>query len=269
MDVLPEKPRYEPGETARVQVRMPFSEATVLVTMEREGIIAASVFPLSGKDPVIRVPIRDYAPNVFVSVLAVRGRIGSIQPTAMVDLGKPAFKLGITEIQRGMARSRAEGRGHARSHGLSRARKGAREDRGQNRQRRRACRRAPKSRWPRSIRDCSNSAPTTRWKLLAAMMGERPYQIETSTAQMQVVGKRHYGLKAIPPGGGGGRQITRELFNTLLLWKAVVALDEHGEAEVEVPLNDSLTSFKIVAVASAGTGLFGTGYDRVSDRRRT
>jgi uncharacterized protein YfaS (alpha-2-macroglobulin family) len=76
---------------------------------------------------------------------------------------------------------------------------------------------------------------------------------------MQVVGKRHYGLKAIPPGGGGGRQVTRELFNTLLLWKAVVALDDNGEAQVEVPLNDSLTSFKIVAVATAGTGLFGTG----------
>ena len=38
-----------------------------------------------------------------------------------------------------------------------------------------------------------------------------------------------------------------------------MTLDQHGEAEVDVPLNDSLTSFKIVAVASAGTGLFGTG----------
>ncbi len=103
-------------------------------------------------------------------------------------------------------------------------------------------------------------SPNETWKLLDAMMGERPYQIETSTAQMQVVGKRHYGLKAIPPGGGGGRQITRELFDTLLLWKAVVALDANGEAEVEVPLNDSLTSFKIVVVGqNAGTGLFGTG----------
>ena len=63
------------------------------------------------------------------------------------------------------------------------------------------------------------------WKLLDAMMGERPYQMETSTAQMQVVGKRHYGLKAMPPGGGGGRHITRELFDTLLLWKAAVPLD--------------------------------------------
>ena len=99
------------------------------------------------------------------------------------------------------------------------------------------------------------------------MMGRRSYQIETSTAQMQVVGKRHYGLKAIPPGGGGGRQITRKLFDTLLLWKARVALDANGDASVEVPLNDSLTSFRIVAIASAEAGLFGTGATSIARRR--
>ena len=258
ISVLPEKPRYEPGETARVQVRMPFSEATVLVTIEREGILAASVFALSGKDPVIRVPIRDYAPDVFVSVLAVRGRIDSVQPTAMVDLGKPAFKLGIVEIKVGW-----------RDHELKVA---VTSDRTVYHVRERAhVKIAVKTANGAALAPGAEVAvaavdqgllelsPNASWKLLAAMMGERSYQIETSTAQMQVVGKRHYGLKAIPPGGGGGRQITRELFDTLLLWKAAVTLDEHGEAEVEVPLNDSLTSFKIVAVASAGTGQFGTG----------
>jgi uncharacterized protein YfaS (alpha-2-macroglobulin family) len=262
MEVLPERPRYEPGETARLQVRMPFDAATVLVTVEREGILAASVFALSGKDPVIRVPIRDYAPNVFVSVLAVRGRVGSIQPTAMVDLGKPAFKLGITELRVGW-----------RDHELKVS---VNADRAVYHVRERAHVKV-------AVKTASGAAlpagaeiavaavdqgllelsPNETWKLLDAMMGRRPYEIETSTAQMQVVGKRHYGLKAIAPGGGGGRQITRELFNTLLLWKAVVALDERGEAEVEVPLNDSLTSFKIVAVASAGDGLFGTGFTSI------
>ena len=113
---------------------MPFSEATVLVTVEREGILAASVFPLSGKDPVIRVPIRDYAPNVFVSVLAVRGRIDSVQPTAMVDLGKPAFKLGIVEIKVGWRDHELKVAVTSDRDGLSRAREGARENRGQNRQ---------------------------------------------------------------------------------------------------------------------------------------
>ena len=36
-------------------------------------------------------------------------------------------------------------------------------------------------------------------------------------------------------------------------------LDANGDATVEVPLNDSLTSFRIVAIASAGADLFGTG----------
>ena len=35
IDVLPEKKRYEPGETARFQVRSPFRFATALVTVER------------------------------------------------------------------------------------------------------------------------------------------------------------------------------------------------------------------------------------------
>src|SRR5262249_45018660 len=96
-------------------------------------------------------------------------------------------------------------------------------------------------------------------KLLDAMMGRRPYQVDTSTAQMQVVGKRHFGLKALPAGGGGGMRITRELFDTLLLWKATVPLDAAGNASVGVPLNDSLTSFRIVAIASGGVGQFGTG----------
>src|SRR5260370_2247480 len=95
------------------------------------------------------------------------------------------------------------------------------------------------------------------------MMGRRAYQLETSAAEVQVVGKRHFGLKAIPPGGGGGRQITRELFDTLLLWKASVPLDANGDASVEVPLNDSLTSFRIVAVADSGPDRFGTGVSTI------
>jgi alpha-2-macroglobulin len=76
---------------------------------------------------------------------------------------------------------------------------------------------------------------------------------------MQVIGKRHYGRKALPHGGGGGRRAARELFDTLLLWKGRVLLDEQGEARIEVPLNDSLTSFRIVAVGSAASDLFGSG----------
>jgi hypothetical protein len=76
---------------------------------------------------------------------------------------------------------------------------------------------------------------------------------------MEIMGRRHYGKKAVPAGGGGGRAQTRELLDTLLLWQPAIQLDAQGQAKVTVPLNDALTTFRIVAVADAGTGLFGTG----------
>ena len=57
IDVLPEKPRYEPGETARLQVRMPYREATALVSVEREGLIDTRVVTLRGNDPTIELKI--------------------------------------------------------------------------------------------------------------------------------------------------------------------------------------------------------------------
>jgi hypothetical protein len=260
IDLLPEQRRYEPGETARLQVRMPFREATALVTVERDGgVLDTFVIPLSGKEPVIAVPTKDaYAPNVFISAFVVRGRVADIQPTALVDLGKPAFKLGIAEIRVGW-------RAHELQVSVS-------TDRAAYRVREKAqvkivARTAAGKPTPAGSEVAVAAVdegllellPNKSWNLLEAMMGRRGHGLWTASAQMQVVGKRHYGLKALPQGGGGGRQNTRELFDTLLLWRGRVALDERGEASIEVPLNDSLTSFRIVAVATGGVALFGTG----------
>ncbi|MBI5574742.1 MAG: alpha-2-macroglobulin [Deltaproteobacteria bacterium] len=259
MDVIPERKRYEPGETAVFQVRMPFREATALVTVEREGIAEVFLKKLSGKSPVIEVPIKQYhAPNVYVSVLCVRGRVAGAAPTATVDLGKPAFKLGMSEINVGW-------RAHEVKVDVSTDREAYRtRDKAKVsiRAKRVAGGALPKgteiivAAVDEGLLELSDNGS---WKLLDAMMGRRPYELSTSTAQMQIVGKRHYGLKALPHGGGGGRQAAREFFDTLLYWKARVPLDENGEAQVEIPLNDSITSFRIVAVASGGAEFFGTG----------
>ncbi|MGH8563306.1 MAG: MG2 domain-containing protein [Gammaproteobacteria bacterium] len=259
MDLIPERKRYEPGETAVLQVRMPFREATALVSVEREGVIEHFIRPLSGQSPVVEVPIKgNYSPNVFVSVLAVRGRVRGVEPTALIDLGKPAFKLGIAEIKVGW-----------RAHELK---VGVTADKESYQVRDKAevdvrVQRADGGVLPAGGEVALAAVdegllelmPNDSWDLLQAMMGRRGIEVETSTAQMQVIGKRHFGRKALPHGGGGGRQVARELFDTLLLWKGRVMLDEQGQARVEVPLNDSLTSFRIVAVASAASDLFGSG----------
>ncbi|MYN11281.1 alpha-2-macroglobulin family protein [Pseudoduganella aquatica] len=259
IDLLPERKRYEPGETATFQLRMPFRSATALVTVEREGILDTYVRELSGSSPVFSIPVKpNYAPNMFVSALVVRGRVAGVQPTALVDLGKPAYKMGLAQLRVGWA-----------AHELKVA---VKTDRQLYKVRERAqvsvkVTRADGSPAPAGAEVALAAVdvgllelmPNASWDLLETMMQQRGLQVETATAQMQVVGKRHFGRKAVPHGGGGGKGGGRELFDTLLFWKGRVKLDANGEASVQVPVNDSLTAFRIVAIATANADLFGTG----------
>ncbi|HYK92385.1 MAG TPA: MG2 domain-containing protein [Acidobacteriota bacterium] len=259
IDLLPEKKRYEPGDRARFQVRMPFRKATALVTIEREGVGEAFLRELSGKEPVVDIPVKgQYAPNVFVSIFVVRGRLSGVQPTATVDLGRPAYKLGIAEINVGWGSHELKVRVQP-ERTVYKVREKARVSIAVAAGDGKAPPRGAEVAVAAVDEGLLELMPNSSWNLLESMMGRRNYGVQTSTAQMHVIGKRHFGLKALPPGGGGGRQTTRELFDTLLLWKGRVSLDEDGRATVEVPLNDSLTSFRIVAVANAGLDLFGTG----------
>jgi alpha-2-macroglobulin len=286
MDVLPEKKSYQPGETARLQVRMPFRFATALVAIEREGIVETQVVQLNGQDPTINLQVKDsWGPNVYISVLALRGRLREVPwysfftwgykaprewwtsfwyegreytaPTALVDLSKPAFRLGLAEIRVG-----------TKAHQIDVSVKADKESypvRGQARVTITA--RLPNGQ-PAANAEVALAAvdqallelmPNDSWNLLEAMLQRRSWGVETSTAQMEIIGRRHFGRKAVAPGGGGGHSNTRELLETLLLWNPRVVLDANGQAVVTVPLNDALTTFRIVAVADAGTSLFGTG----------
>lgn len=267
IDLVPEKPAYEAGEIARLQVRFPFREATALVTVEREGVGEARVVHLNAEDPVIEVPIRgSHAPNVFVSVLLVRGRVGDVQPTSMVDLGRPAYRLGIAELRVDWKQHRLgvevqsdrevyAVREKAKVHVRVRRSDGSAPAAGSE---------VAVTAVDEGLLELSREAG---WDPLTAMMGRRPYEVATSTAQAEVVGKRHYGRKAVAGGGGGGRGGTRELFDTLLFWSPRVVLDAEGEADVEVPLNDSLTGFRIVAVATGDAGEFGSGETTIRSTR--
>jgi alpha-2-macroglobulin len=286
MDILPEKKAYQPGEIAKFQVRMPFRYATALIAVEREGIIETQVVQLNGQDPTVNLEVKEgWGPNVYVSVLALRGRLREVPwysfftwgykaprewwtsywyegreyvaPTAMVDLSKPAFRFGVAEIRVG-----------TKAHQLAVSVKADKESYPVRGKAQVTIQVKLPNGQPAANAEVALAAvdqallelsPNNSWDLLEAMLQRRSWGVETSTAQMEIVGRRHYGRKAVPAGGGGGRSGTRELFDTLLLWNPKVQLDANGQAIVTVPLNDALTSFKIVAVADASTGLFGTG----------
>ncbi|MGJ7610487.1 MULTISPECIES: alpha-2-macroglobulin family protein [unclassified Variovorax] len=286
IDVLPEKKSYQPGEVAKFQVRSPFRFATALVAVEREGIIETHVVQLDGKDPTVTLQVKpEWGPNAYISVLALRGRLREVPwysfftwgfksprdwwtafwyegkeyvaPTAMVDLSKPAYRLGMAEIRVG-----------TRAHQLDVT---VTSDKPSYPIRSKAqvtiTAKLPDGK-PAAGAEVALAAvdqallelmPNDSWNLLNAMLQRRSWGVSTSTAQMEIVGRRHYGRKAVPAGGGGGKGQTRELLDTLLVWNPKVVLDANGQAVVTVPLNDALTTFKIVAVADSGTSLFGTG----------
>ncbi|MFY7901402.1 MAG: MG2 domain-containing protein, partial [Rubrivivax sp.] len=136
IDILPEQRELAPGATARLQVRMPYAQATALVTVEREGVLDARVVTLAGRQPVIELPIPagggadSWAPNVHVGVLVLRGRLREAPwwslftwgwrdpldwwqafrhegreyraPTALVDLARPGFKFGVASLTVGL-----------------------------------------------------------------------------------------------------------------------------------------------------------------------
>lgn len=286
MDLLPEKKSYQPGETAKFQVRMPFRFATALLAVEREGIVETQVVQLNGQDPTINLKIKEgWGPNVYVSVLALRGRLREVPwysfftwgykaprewwtsfwyegkeyvaPTALVDLSKPAFRLGVAEIRVG-----------TKAHQLDVSVKADKESYAVRGKAQVTINVKLPNGQPAANAEVALAAvdqallelmPNNSWDVLSAMLQRRSWGVETSTAQMEIIGRRHYGRKAVAAGGGGGHSGARELLETLLLWNPSVKLDANGQATVTVPLNDALTTFKIVAVADASTGLFGTG----------
>ena len=105
---------------------MPFAQATALLSVEREGVLDYRIIEISRDDPVIHLPIKaEWGPNVYVSLLAMRGRVREVPwqsffswgwkrptewyqawsdqsavpvPTATVDLAKPSYRLALAAI---------------------------------------------------------------------------------------------------------------------------------------------------------------------------
>ncbi len=283
IDVIPEKKEYKSGEIAHFQVRTPFREATALIAVEANGIIDTFVQPLSRFKPSIALPIKaEWGPNVFVSVLVVRGRLEPLKwysffdwgwrepvswfkdwwnpdrPTAMVDLAKPSYRFGMTEID-------------VSTEGFK-LKVDVTADKSNYRPREQATVKIkvtlPNGKPAPAGTEMAFAAvdqallelrPNDSWDLLEAFIQKQAYKVRTATAQSQVIGKRHFGKKAVPAGGGGGRAPTRELLDTLLLWQPRVKLDANGSATIKLALNDSLTEFKLVGIATSGANRFGTG----------
>jgi hypothetical protein len=261
IDLVPERERYAPGETARLLVKSPWERATALVTVERAGVLDATVKELVGTMPMLEIPVlAEYGPNVFVSVVLLRGRIEAAPDPEMIDPGRPAYRVGYCELtvppkgKRLLVVARPA-KDEYRPAQTAHVDVQVKSESG-------APARASVTVWAVD----AGVLALTRYAtpdLYATFFARRGLGVVTAESRSRLVGRRSYGSKGEKSGGGGGRELAGEQlrsdFRALAVWRGDVVTDDQGRAALDFPLPDSLTTYRLMAVAVAGDEEFGAG----------
>ncbi len=283
IELVPERRTYRPGDTARIMIQSPWERATALVTTEREGVRSHRQFPLTSTQQSIAIPItEEEIPNVFVSVLLVKGRTTtaptdnavaiSAGPTRagpdvredLSDPGKPAFRLGYVELNVEDASKRLT--------------VGVRADKEEYRP-------ANAAKVNVDVRDTNGrGAPSevTLWAVdygvlsltayrtpdvLGSVYVRKSLQVMNADNRQRIISRRVLTPKGETEGGGGGADAgagtLRRDFRVLAFWLGSVTTDAYGQGSVEVRLPESLTTYRIMAVAADRSSRFGSGDSEV------
>ncbi len=284
---------FAPGETAPIRLSVPFEKATALVSIEREGVLDAFVVQANGSR-TIDVPVKpNYAPNVQVSVLAIANRGSGPAdrlPGPLEVVGNRA-RLDLASWRPDKVTASTEIEVSDEANKLDVVVEPERDSyRTRDRARVRITVRNPDNLPPRGAElalyvvdeGLLDMWPNRSAEILEYMMRWRPPDVSSRSSSdamddsltLPAVAERPVGDPYLPRGGrrlwmatdasgyvphATGATFRREHFDPLLLWRGRIALDDDGNAEIEVPLNDLVSAFRIVAIATAGAHLFGTG----------
>jgi len=261
IELVPERDAYAPGEVARVLVKSPWEGATALLTVERAGVVSARVVRLAGTMPVIEIPVEAaYAPNVYVSVVLLRGRVEAPPDPELVDPGRPAYRIGYCELSvppraRRLAVTVAPARPEYRPAQTAEATVTVAGADG-------LPRRASVTVWAVDAGVLELTGYRTP-DLVSTFYARRGLGVTTAESRSRLVGRRSYGTKGDKRGGGGGveagDEAARRDFRALAFWRGDAVTDESGRVTVSFALPDSLTTYRLMAVAAAGDEEFGGG----------
>ena len=98
--VIADKPSYKVGDVARLVIQSPFPVARGMLTIERNGVREHKMFAIDNDTPELKIPITaDAVPNVFASVVVVRGRVHDLKDATGFETGAPAFRMGYAELR--------------------------------------------------------------------------------------------------------------------------------------------------------------------------
>ena len=261
IDLVPEKTTWRPGESARIMIQSPWETATALVTVERERVRSHRTFALTSTQQTIDVPLTEAdIPNVYVSVLLVKGRTSADPGRDGSDPGKPAFRLGYAELRVDDARKRLS------------------VDVSANRDEYRPASNARVSVEVKDHAGRGTASEVTLWAvdegvlqltgftapdLMASVYPPELLQVMTSDSRERIVSRRVLTPKGSTDGGGGGAAggpgDLRRDFRVLAFWLGSVETGANGRASTDVKLPESMTSYRIMAVTADAVSRFGAG----------
>jgi len=265
IDLVPEKTTYKPGDTARLMIKSPWEHATALITTEREGVRTSKQFDVTSTQQTVSVPITEAdIPNVFVSVLLVKGRTKDATPDDSSDPGKPAFRLGYTELTVEDETKRLD------------------VDVKANRDEYRPATKAKIDVQVKDVKGAGTRSEVTLWAVdygvlsltdyqtpdvLESIYLRKALQVLNEDSRQMIIARRALTPKGAADGGGGGRDsgpgMIRKDFRVLAFWLGSITTDAKGRAHTEITLPESLTTYRIMAVAADKVSRFGWGENEI------
>ncbi len=241
IELVANKTNFAPGEIAGVLVKSPYEEANALITIEREGILRHYTTNLVGSAPQINIPIlKDYLPNVFVSVVLLQGRTAEAGKSKESDVGRPSFKVGYVKLS--VSPKEKE---------LSLTVNTDKKD----------FRPGDSVEVTLAVKDASGNGVATELTISVADLGvlnltgyrlprlfnefyaERPLAVKTTETRMHLVQQRDYGEKGEDEGGGGAEEKMmagvdaegiRKDFRATAYWNPSVITDSRGRSPAEI-----------------------------------
>jgi uncharacterized protein YfaS (alpha-2-macroglobulin family) len=278
IDLVPDRSAYKPGDTARVMIQSPWERATALVTTEREGIRTHRQFALTSTQQSIEVPITDDdIPNVFVSVVLIKGRSAAAAVESADDAkggpygiedpsdpGKPSFRIGYAELAVGDHSKRLDvvvraNKEEYRPANEADVRVEVKDHQGRGAE-------SEVTLWAVDYGVLSLTAYGTP-DVLRSVYVHKALQVMNADSRQRIVSRRVLTPKGETDGGGGGADAgagtMRKDFRVLAFWVGSVITDAQGGATIKVKLPESLTTYRIMAVAGDRASRFGSGDSEV------
>lgn len=250
INIIPDKRTYRPGETANLLITAPFADSTALVSVERGGVLRYWTLPIKSTSALIQVPIHaDYAPNVFVSVVLIKGQAPDF-PAADFKIGYASLNVELTQQRLNVELIPDRQRYAPRDTAIYTVR--VTDYLG----------RPVDAQVSLSLIDAAVLALVgdQDQDILTAFYRQRGLGVHNSLTLITSVDRINAVLDKKAKGGGGGGQVeTRELFADTAFWQAAVRTGPDGEAIVYVPLPDNLTTWRMRAKAVTADTRLGQG----------